>query len=312
MVKSEAQFLQKFTLSCPGCRGELPGEEQLLGSVLQCPHCSAHVYRALWHCSSRSTQNRCKTCRREMLGDQCETCGKVPRAWKQWLQRVWSKVVLPRGDRDITLLNVDRLRLEAGQQRNGIDLRELDGLCQSISEMGLIQPLLVRPIDGDSYQVISGHRRLLALRRLSWGRVPVRILKVSALQAARIRLSENRHREPLQLHELAELLERTFLGSDNQSLQQVSQHLGLSASEVSTLLSVLKTPPRLRDSNEVSEARSLEPLAEDVGETVDCECEDPTSRGDQTERLDPLTLMSETMPEDPASTTIPEQQAEDA
>ena len=78
------------------------------------------------------------------------------------------------GVRDI---NVDKIKKSPYQPRTSIDEASLNELVQSIKENGLIEPLVVRFVDG-FYELIAGHRRLMALKALNLETAPVYILDI--------------------------------------------------------------------------------------------------------------------------------------
>lgn len=80
--------------------------------------------------------------------------------------------------------------------RMEINDESISELAQSISEVGLIQAILVRP-DGDRYEVVAGHRRYLACKRAGLEKVAAVVRKMSDMEAAIIRATENLQREDL-------------------------------------------------------------------------------------------------------------------
>ncbi len=266
MSPSEARFLMKpAELSCPECQVGLPFEE-FRGEAFCCPNCQSWLYRAIWE-RPRSDLPRCHSCRGPVDDSgACYSCGKEPTWWQRCLRSRWGSWIPRRADRDIEQVPLQFLRCSTGPQRLSVDLQDYESLCHSISELGLIQPLLVRAKGGDGvYPVISRHRRLMALRQLQWSHAPVRVLNVSEEQGARIRLSENRHRESLQPLELAELFEKIFLCGD-ESREALSSKLAIQPREVARLLSLLESPPWVREAMVYSLARSSGRFAEEEEE----------------------------------------------
>ncbi len=77
-----------------------------------------------------------------------------------------------------------------------LDNDEMNDLITSIQEIGITEPLLVRPIDGtDEYEVISGHRRLHAAEKAGLETVPALIYAISRDEAAVMLVDSNLHRE---------------------------------------------------------------------------------------------------------------------
>ena len=75
------------------------------------------------------------------------------------------------------------------------DNEEMAELTQSIPELGVLSPLVVQPLEGEEYQVISGHRRLFACRKAGIETVPVLVHNIDRDQAAIALVDSNLHRE---------------------------------------------------------------------------------------------------------------------
>lgn len=73
------------------------------------------------------------------------------------------------------------------------DFKEVDGLMESIANIGLIEPIIVRP-KGNRFEIVAGHRRYEACRRLRWKEIPCIIIDVDDKRALEIALVENLQR----------------------------------------------------------------------------------------------------------------------
>jgi ParB family chromosome partitioning protein len=141
---------------------------------------------------------------------------------------------------------VASIRANPGQPRQHLDEEGLEALAQSIHEHGLLQPVLVRPIGDDAYELIAGERRWQAAQRagLSW--VPARLLDVSPRRALELALVENVQRADLTPLEEAEayahLIETLGLTQD-----QLARRLGMSRVAVTNRLRLLSLAPAVRD-----------------------------------------------------------------
>ena len=78
---------------------------------------------------------------------------------------------------DILWIGIDQVRTSRHQKRRRFDQARLEGLAESIRMEGLIEPLIVRQMDG-GYELIAGERRWRAARIAGWEKVPVRVLQV--------------------------------------------------------------------------------------------------------------------------------------
>lgn len=83
------------------------------------------------------------------------------------------------------------------QPRKEFDAEALKELSDSIKEHGLIQPLLVRPLDDGSYQIVAGERRWRASRMAGLEKIPVVIKELSDDETMQLALIENLQREDL-------------------------------------------------------------------------------------------------------------------
>lgn len=98
-----------------------------------------------------------------------------------------------------TEIDIHLIRPNPDQPRKQFEQDELDELCDSIREFGIIQPLIVKK-DKDSYILIAGERRLRAATNLGLNRVPALIREASERESALIALIENVQREKSLLH----------------------------------------------------------------------------------------------------------------
>ncbi len=93
---------------------------------------------------------------------------------------------------------------------------EMEVLMESIKEYGIIQPLLVRKEENDTYEIISGHRRFLAATRLEMKYVPVEVLEISKEEADILLVDSNLHRENISISEKAFAYKLKFEALKNQ------------------------------------------------------------------------------------------------
>ncbi len=143
---------------------------------------------------------------------------------------------------------LDRIEPNPLQPRRHFAPESLEGLAASIRTQGLLQPILVRPKEGEEgrYQVIAGERRLRAAKLAGLERVPVIVRAVDDRNALTLTLLENLQREDLRPIELAqglkELVERFGL-----TQAELARGLGVSREQVSNTLRLLKLPEKVRE-----------------------------------------------------------------
>jgi ParB family chromosome partitioning protein len=136
-------------------------------------------------------------------------------------------------------LSIDRIKPGKYQPRSRMDEASLDALSQSIREQGIMQPILVRPVDGARFEIIAGERRWRAAQRAGLTEVPALVRPVADQAALAMALIENIQREDLNPLEAAQGLER-LIAEFGLTHDAAAQAVGRSRAAVSNLL-------RLRD-----------------------------------------------------------------
>jgi ParB family chromosome partitioning protein len=126
------------------------------------------------------------------------------------------------------------------QPRTYFDETGLEELAESISESGVIQPLVVRE-GSDGYELIAGERRLRASRKAGLDAVPVVIREVSDAEAYALALVENIQREDLNPIEEATAYER-LKAELGLTQAELAEHLGKSRSAIANATRLLKLP----------------------------------------------------------------------
>ncbi|MEW6546270.1 MAG: ParB/RepB/Spo0J family partition protein [Bacillota bacterium] len=148
----------------------------------------------------------------------------------------------PKGRRQVLQVPVDLLAPNPHQPRWDGD--DVEGLCSSIREHGLLQPVVVRRT-GNGYQVVAGHRRLRAAREAGLRTVPAVVTECSEAEAAVLALVENLQREGLSPIEEAEAYRR-ILEEFHLSQEELARRVGLSQATVANRLRLLRLPAEIR------------------------------------------------------------------
>lgn len=140
-------------------------------------------------------------------------------------------------DDSIFALRVD---VEKGQ--------DFEELVDSVKRHGIIEPIVVRPLQYRSefknakYEIVCGHRRYAACRRLSLTNIPSIVVNLDDKQALEIALTENIHRASLNPIEEAEALKRYVVNFGRGSITNLSKRLGKSDEYISHRLLLLGLP----------------------------------------------------------------------
>jgi ParB family transcriptional regulator, chromosome partitioning protein len=127
------------------------------------------------------------------------------------------------------------------QPRTTFDEEALQDLANSIREMGIIQPLTLRRINDDQYQIIAGERRFRASKLAGLSTVPAYIRDTNDEHMLELALVENIQREDLDAIEVAMSYQR-LLDECNLTQEELSDRVGKKRSTVSNYLRLLKLP----------------------------------------------------------------------
>ncbi|MDR1409160.1 MAG: ParB/RepB/Spo0J family partition protein [Oscillospiraceae bacterium] len=131
------------------------------------------------------------------------------------------------------------------QARRVFPLPELESLAQSIRENGVLQPLTVRAIESNRYELIAGERRLRAARMAGLAAVPCIVRRADNESAATWCLLENLQRCTLDFNEEAEGLRR-LLAQTDRPLEEAARWLGISRQAAADKLELLRLPEDTR------------------------------------------------------------------
>ncbi|MEE9215143.1 MAG: ParB/RepB/Spo0J family partition protein [Thermodesulfobacteriota bacterium] len=137
-------------------------------------------------------------------------------------------------------VSVNELRPNPNQPRKKFDEESISLLASSIKEKGVIQPLIVRKLNG-TYQIVAGERRWRAAQKVGTSKIPIIVMDLSDSESLELALIENLQRKDLNPIEEAEgykqLIEEFELTHD-----QISKLTGKDRSTITNLLRLLKLP----------------------------------------------------------------------
>ncbi len=142
-------------------------------------------------------------------------------------------------------LNIDFIEANPFQPRTDFDENALNELAESIKVQGVIQPVTVRKMGRDKYQLISGERRLRASKLAGLKTIPVYIRVANDEQMLEMALIENTHREGLNAIEVALSYQR-LIEECNITQEELSEKVGKDRSTVTNFLRLLKLPPEVQ------------------------------------------------------------------
>lgn len=158
-------------------------------------------------------------------------------------------------------LPVEKIRVNPFQPRKEFDESALEDLMNSIIENGVIQPVTVSR-EGDGYELVSGERRLRAVRKAGFRFIPAYVIDAHEdSNKLELALIENIQRENLNAIEIAQAF-KSLISNCNLTQDEVAQKVGKNRSTISNFLRLLKLPSAIQESirkNEISSghARAL-------------------------------------------------------
>lgn len=158
-----------------------------------------------------------------------------------------SASVVSRGER---LVPIEKIRANPNNPRRFFSDSELDDLCNSIREHGIVQPILVRPAKGEDlggaeYEIIAGERRWRASQKAGIHEVPIVIRDVEDKQALELAIIENVQRSDLNSVEEA-LGYQQLIDEYDYTQNDLAQVIGKSRSHVANTLRLLKLSPKVQ------------------------------------------------------------------
>lgn len=125
------------------------------------------------------------------------------------------------------------------QPRKVFDQTEIQELAQTISEHGLLQPIVVREFRPGEYEIIAGERRFRAVKLLEWEKIPAIVEKMSDAESASLALIENLQRAQLSPVEEAQAYKQ-LMEFNNLTQAALAKGMGKSQSFVANKLRLLK------------------------------------------------------------------------
>ncbi|MDR1927748.1 MAG: ParB/RepB/Spo0J family partition protein [Oscillospiraceae bacterium] len=130
------------------------------------------------------------------------------------------------------------------QPRRDFEEEALTALSQSIAEHGVLQPILVRPLPGGTYQIIAGERRWRAARLAGLAEIPAVVKELSDEEAMAAALIENLQREDLNPMEEAQGYQR-LMETFGLTQEEAARRVGKSRPVVANALRLLRLPEEL-------------------------------------------------------------------
>ena len=145
------------------------------------------------------------------------------------------------GSSSIGEIEIDKIFANPNQPRHDFNEEALQELADSISELGVIQPITLRKMEDETYQIIAGERRFRASQLAGKTSIPAYILNADDEDTMEMALIENIQREDLNPLEIA-LAYQQLIEQHNLSQEQLSKRVGKGRATIANFLRLLKLP----------------------------------------------------------------------
>lgn len=146
---------------------------------------------------------------------------------------------------EIKLIAIENIKANIHQPRKQFDEAGLQELAASIKNQGIVQPLIVRKVDGNMYEIVAGERRYRAGKMAGLMKLPVIVREYSDIEAMTIALIENLQREDLNSIDEAEALNQ-LKTVHKLSQEELAEKIGKSRSNVANTLRLLALPEKIK------------------------------------------------------------------
>ena len=147
---------------------------------------------------------------------------------------------------NLMMLSIKQLTPGKFQPRKIMDEQSLNELTESIKSQGIMQPILVRKIENEKYEIIAGERRWQASKRAGIDSVPVLVKEISDASALAMALIENIQREDLNVIEEARGIKR-LIDEFQMTHESAADILGKSRATVSNILRLLNLSEHVQE-----------------------------------------------------------------
>ena len=153
--------------------------------------------------------------------------------------------VRPQGSSTINEIPLEQIEANPNQPRREFDEEALQELANSINEIGIIQPITLRQVAENKFQIIAGERRWRASQLAGLQAIPAYIRTIKDESIMELALVENIQREDLKAIEIALAYEH-LLSAEGMTQERVSERVGKSRTAITNYLRLLKLPAQVQ------------------------------------------------------------------
>ncbi len=146
----------------------------------------------------------------------------------------------------VQLLKTEQIYTSRFQPRLTFSQEKIEELSRSIQEQGVIQPVLVRAVDVDRYELIAGERRLRAVKHLGLNEIPAIVRRVADADVLEMSIIENIQREELNALEEAKAYRR-LAQEFGHTQDHIANRVGKDKTSISNLLRLLNLPETIQE-----------------------------------------------------------------
>ena len=143
-------------------------------------------------------------------------------------------------------IEVEQIRPNRYQPREEFDEAALSELAESVSRYGVLQPILLRKLPDEGYELIAGERRLRAAKAAGLPKIPALVREFGDAEVSEIALIENLQREDLSVIEEARAYQR-LIKEFGLKQEELSSRLGRSRSHIANTMRLLNLPEEIQD-----------------------------------------------------------------
>ncbi|KZL93025.1 nucleoid occlusion protein [Clostridium magnum] len=148
--------------------------------------------------------------------------------------------------KNVNYVSVDLILPNVYQPRKQFDEESLEELAQSINTYGIIQPLSIRKLGEDRYELVAGERRLRAAKKAGLTEVPAIIMDITDRESAAVALLENLQRENLSFLEEAEAY-YNLIKDHSYTQEKLAELIGKKQSTIANKIRLLKLETEIRN-----------------------------------------------------------------
>jgi spoOJ protein len=151
----------------------------------------------------------------------------------------------PQGSSTINEISIEQIETNPNQPRREFNDEALQDLANSIKEIGIVQPITLRQIAENKFQIIAGERRWRASQIIGLKSIPAYIRTIKDENVMELALVENIQREDLNAIEIALAYEQ-LLSGEGMTQEKVSERVGKSRTAITNYLRLLKLPAQVQ------------------------------------------------------------------